>query len=225
MRTAMRNAVAAMIVALLAPGCGMGPEYTTAPDYQGQQAAGPSQPVVGGYANPVFIAMPDSQCAWETTVEVVQNYFRIGREEPVRRIGDTVIEGRIETVAEVSPTIFEPWRHDTADPDQRMENTLQTMRRRAVVRVIPAQGGHWVDVAVFKELEDLKRPEHSTAGAATFRYDSSMVGIVNPVNDEQITKGWIARGRDASLEQYMIAHLLDRCGQTSSPGVMRAQDK
>ena len=42
------------------------------------------------------------------------------------------------------------------------------MRRRAVVRVIPAQGGHWVDVAVFKELEDVVKPEHATAGAATF---------------------------------------------------------
>ena len=105
-------------------------------------------------------------------VDVVDDYFRIEHEEPVRMVGNMLTEGNITTVPEVSPTIFEPWRHDTVDPQQRIENTLQSMRRRAVVRVIPAQGGHWVEVQVFKELEDVVRPEHATAGAATFRYDS-----------------------------------------------------
>ena len=86
--------------------------------------------------------------------DVIDDYFRIEHEEPVRVVGNTLTEGTITTVAEVSPTIFEPWRHDTVDPQQRVENTLQTMRRRAVVRVVPAQGGHWVEVQVFKELED-----------------------------------------------------------------------
>ena len=67
--------------------------------------------------------------------------------------------------------------------------------------------------AVFKELEDVVRPEQATAGAATFRYDSSLVGIINPITGQQITKGWIPQGRDTALEQYMIAHLLSRCGQ------------
>ncbi len=69
------------------------------------------------------------------------------------------------------------------------------------------------------------KPEHATAGAATFRYDSSLVGIINPITGQQITKGWIPQGRDASLEQYMIAHLLSRCGQQAAPTVMRGQDK
>ncbi len=193
----------------------MGPEYTAPPDYLAPQAAAPMQPAAAN-ANPVFIPVADPQCAWETTVEVVQSYFRIEREEPVRQVGDTLIEGTIVTAPEVSPTVLEPWRHDTADPEQRIENTLQSMRRRAVVRVIPAPGGHWVDVAVFKELEDVVKPEHATAGAATFRYDSSLVGIINPITGQQITKGWIPQGRDAALEQYMIAHLLSRCGQSGT---------
>jgi hypothetical protein len=127
-------------------------------------------------------------------------------------------------VAEVSPTIFEPWRHDTVDSQQRVENTLQSMRRRAVVRVVPAQGGHWVDVQVFKELEDVVRPEQATAGAATFRYDSSLTRVANPIGAEQITKGWIAQGRDTALEQQIIGDLLNRCGQTSGPTVVRGQD-
>ncbi len=221
----MHRAVAAAVVALVLGGCGMGPEYTAPPDYLAPEAAVPSQPPAAAYANPVFIPVADPQCAWETTVEVVSAYFRIEREEPVRQVGDTLIEGSIITAPEVSPTVFEPWRHDTAQPEQRIENTLQTMRRRAVVRVIPAQGGHWVDVSVFKELEDVVKPEQATAGAATFRYDSSLVGIINPITGQQITKGWIPQGRDAALEQYMIAHLLSRCGQETAPTVMRGQDK
>jgi hypothetical protein len=222
---AMRRAVVATVVTLMFGGCGMGPEYTVSPDYPAPQVAMPSQPPAAAYANPVFIPVADPLCAWETTVAVVSDYFRIEREEPVRLVGNTLIEGSIVTAPEVSPTAFEPWRHDTADPEQRIENTLQSMRRRAVVRVIPAQGGHWVDLAVFKELEDVVRPEQATAGAATFRYDDSLVGIVNPITGQQITKGWIPRGRDTSLEQYMIAHLLSRCGQEPAPMVMRGQDK
>jgi hypothetical protein len=82
-----------------------------------------------------------------------------------------------------------------------------------------------VDVAVFKELEDLVRPERATAGAATFRYDSTLTGIVNPIGGERITQGWIGRGRDASMEQHIIADLLSRCGQPAAPMVMRGQDQ
>jgi hypothetical protein len=91
------------------------------------------------------------------------------------------------------------------------------MRRRAVVRVIPAQGGHWVDVQVYKELEDNRRPEQSTAGAATFRYDDTFQRVIDPIGSQPITKGWIAKGRDTSLEQHMIGTLLIRCGEYGAP--------
>jgi hypothetical protein len=119
---------------------------------------------------------------------------------------------------------LEPWRRDTVDPDQRIENTLQTMRRQVVVHATTVQGGHWVDVSVFKYLENLLQPENATAGSATFRYDNSLVRIVNPVTSESVTVGWIRRGRDASMEQAIIDDLLSRCGgQPASPVVMRGQ--
>jgi len=36
------------------------------------------------YSNPVFVPAGDPQCFWETLVDVVDDYFRIEREEPVR---------------------------------------------------------------------------------------------------------------------------------------------
>ena len=212
----MRSAIAAGMIAAALGGCTSPPAWNDAP-----QCLPPPAPTAGtmaaGYANPVFIPVADPQCAWETIVGVVSTYFRVEREEPVRMIGNTLTEGSITTFPEVSPTIFEPWRHDTVDPEQRIENTLQSMRRRAVVRVIPAQGGHWVNVAVFKELEDVVKPEHATAGAATLRYDSTLTRVENPIAGEQITLHWIPRGRDASMEQYLIGDLLSRCGQSASP--------
>ena len=223
----MRNAIAAGMIAATFAGCGMGPEYAVQPACPPGYAPAPAPPALPTvvYANPVFIPIADPQCAWETVVEVVGDYFRIQREEPVRIVANTPIEGTITTFPQVSPTIFEPWRHDTVDPDQRVENTLQSMRRRAVVRVTPAQGGYSVDVAVFKDLENVVRPEHATAGSAAFRYDSTLTGIVNPAEGDQIAQGWIEQGHDASLEQHIIANLLSRCGVAGSSTVMRAQDR
>ncbi|MBN1396224.1 MAG: hypothetical protein JW959_14470, partial [Pirellulales bacterium] len=154
----MRTAVVLILGAVVLAGCSSGPEYVYAPGCPSGPTALPPTPVVA-YSNPVFLPVADHQGAWETVVDVVDDYFRIEHEEPVRLAGDVLVEGSVTTAAEISPTVFEPWRHDTADSQQRLENTLQTMRRRAVVRVVPAQGGHWVDVAVYKELEDLARPE------------------------------------------------------------------
>jgi hypothetical protein len=76
---------------------------------------------------------------------------------------------------------------------------------------------------VMKELEDLKRPEHSLAGAATLRYDDTLTRVEDPITGQQAALGWIGKGRDASLEQLMIADLLSRCGQPAGRVVVRGQ--
>jgi hypothetical protein len=205
----MRYLATAAILAIGLGGCGTVPECPAPPDYAPAPTATVPQQPAAGYANPIFIPIADSQCVWERTVDVVDDYFRIEHEEPIRES----TEGAITTAAQVSPTIFEPWRRDTVDPDQRLENTLQTMRRRAVVRVTPAPGGHLVDVQVYKDLEDNRRPEHSTAGAATFRYDDTFNRVIDPIGAQPTSLGWIGQGRDASLEQFIIGDLLSRCGR------------
>lgn len=218
-------AIAAALIAAILGGCTMDSEYTAQQCPPGYQPV-PAAPAAV-YANPIFVPITDPQCAWETIVDVVDDYYRIKLEEPVRMAGNMPTEGTIVTFPEVSPTVFEPWRRDTVDPEQRVENTLQTMRRYAVLHVTPAQGGCMVDVAVFKELENLVPPQHATAGAATFRYDDTLSGIVNPIAAQPAMEGWIGRGRDASMEQYLISHLLSRSGQTAAATnvIMRGQDQ
>jgi hypothetical protein len=156
----------------------------------------------------VPVIQPDF--VWDEIVDVVDGYFRIQREERVRQVGNLMVEGRIDTFATVGSTLLEPWRGDSADGYQRMESTLQSIRRYAVVRVIPDARGFLVSVAVMKELEDVLRPEHATAGAATLRYDGSLERYTSPQAVETASLGWIPQGRDPALEQRILAEIYER---------------
>jgi hypothetical protein len=179
------------------------------------QPLGPSVAVL--HNNPMLLPIADPERAWETVVDVVDDYFSIDREEPVRVVGDNLTEGFLDTHPKIGATVFEPWHGDSAGGQARLESTLQSIRRRAVVRVTPNRGGYWVEVAVLKELEDVRRPEHATAGAATLRYDASLTRVVDPVGQQEINAGWIPQGRDAALEQRILGHLLARGGQARPP--------
>lgn len=165
--------------------------------------------------NPVVVANMDRDFVWDQVVDVVDNYFRIQREERVRLVGDLLTEGRLDTYPRSGSTIFEPWNKDTATPYERLESTLQSMRRIALVRVIPDQAGFAVDVQVYKELEDVPRPETGAvtlANAGALRNDNSLHRLANPVVGIPPTAGWIPQGRDVALEQTILAHIQQRLG-------------
>ncbi len=190
-------------------GCAPAEPWTVPPT-----AVSPTALASAAYSNPSHLAVADHELLWETVADVVDDYFpEFEYEEPVRQIGHVLTEGRLETFPQGSPTLLEPWRRDGVGAYERMENTLQSMRRFAVVRVIPAQGGFLVDVAVYKELEDMRRPSKATAGAATLRYDESLDRVVDPITDQPVQAGWIPKGRDDLLEQTILGHLHERLGQ------------
>ncbi|MBS0211517.1 MAG: hypothetical protein JSS27_21450 [Planctomycetes bacterium] len=159
--------------------------------------------------NPMRVYAPSSDALWDHVVDVVDDYFTIEKEDRPRRIGDVLTAGRIDTFPQVGATLLEPWLGDSADSYQRLESTLQTMRRRAVVQVIPADGAYLVEVQVFKELEDLIRPELAT-NAAGFRVDNSLQRVEHLVVGQPPTVGWIPQGRDCVLEKRMLAQLVNR---------------
>ena len=162
------------------------------------------------YGNPALLPVRDPEVAWETVVDVVDDYFQIQWEIPVRLAGNVPLEGQLVTFPEVGSTLFEPWRRDSVGPYDKLESTLQSIRRQATVRVMPVPNGYLVDVAVSKELEEVTQPMHATAGAATFRNDSSLTRVVSPVGEQAITRDWIAMGRDTALEQHLIGLMLAR---------------
>ncbi|MEX0678054.1 MAG: hypothetical protein WD063_13315 [Pirellulales bacterium] len=172
-------------------------------------------PLVSPESNPLLVTSMDRDFVWEQVVDVVDDYFRIEHEERVRLVGDLLTEGVLQTYPRTASTIFEPWNQDSVTPYERWQATLQSMRRRAIVRVIPAEGGFLVDVQVYKELEDVPRPESgavSLANAETLRNDDALVRLTNPLGGQEPTVGWLALGRDTALEQVILAGIQARAG-------------
>ena len=166
--------------------------------------------------NPIFISGTDSDLVWETVVDVLDDYFRI--ETELRPTGDCVTEGVLRTHPLVGATLLEPWHADSANAYERLESTLQTIRRFSVVHVRPVQGGFWIDVAVFKELENAARPLRSTTSAATLmHYDTSLTQVVDPVAAQETHRGWIPQGRDPALEQRILGQLQWRFAGHGTP--------
>ena len=63
-------------------------------------------------------------------------------------VGGLLTEGRIETLPLPGNTVLEPWRWDSASNYDLALATLQSIRRRASIRVVPTAKGLSVDVVV-----------------------------------------------------------------------------
>jgi len=160
--------------------------------------------------NPLLMPTNDPDFLWDQLVDALDNYFRIDREERLKIIGDNVTEGRLETFPVTGATYLEPWRGDSAPGYERLQSTLQSIRRRASARVTPGQGGYLVEIIVTKELEDLYQPEQATVGGSTLRHDGSVVRTEARPGGGPATLGWIAIGRDVALEQKLLSDLYAR---------------
>jgi len=164
-----------------------------------------------GISSTVTVPVTNDEWAWEQIVDVIDDYFDVDQETPVRVVGNVVTEGRIDTFPKIGATIVEPLRRDSVGRYNRWESTFQTIRRRAEIRVMPQQGGYLLDAVVLKELEDLPRPEHSTAGAASFRFDNSLPSrLEERVSPTRLSRFWIPMGRDTVLEQKLLNDIHER---------------
>lgn len=167
--------------------------------------------------NPLIVPMMDRWFVMDQISDEIDDYFRIKREERIRILDGVMSEGWIETHAESGGTILEPWKKDSTRGFERVQATLQTIRRFAKVRVIPTGNSYQVDVRVYKELEDLDQPVGATVTAPQFRYDNALdVGKTDPLQTN-VVEGWIPQGRDFSLEQKILRNIQFRL--TTQPEV------
>jgi hypothetical protein len=152
--------------------------------------------------NPLVVPSADYETVWNKTVAVVDKYFDIESENRLART--------IRTQPQMGATLLEPWALDSVTFVDRLEASMQTIRRFAIVKIDPAPtGGYLVRVEVRKELEDMAKPDRQAAGRAVF-YNEFPVNrareIVGPV---PVPLGWIPRGRDPHLEQAILAGIRD----------------
>ncbi|MDO4585041.1 MAG: hypothetical protein Q4D62_13165 [Planctomycetia bacterium] len=165
-------------------------------------------------ANPMTVSGGDPYVVWETVVDVIRLYFdRIENEYPCQRNGEVITEGLLKTYPQIGATLLEPWRRDTVNMEERRESTVQTMRRIASVRVRHVGNGYTIDVRVEKELEDLAKPSMAQLPSATFRLDTQLPPVDDPIAVQGYHRGWIPQGRDTALEQEILCQLQMRLGK------------
>lgn len=168
-------------------------------------------------ANPANIGDTDPDFLWRMIVDSVDDHFRIDNEQPVRRDNTQWLEGRLTTFPEVSGTVFEPWRRDTARGFERLQSTFQTVRRTALVRVLPEPTGYQIRVEVKKEQEDVDQSQFAAAGAAAQRHDGTIIRNENQIRQFPVTLGWIEIGRDRDLERRIMEGILGRITNVGPP--------
>ncbi|AGA31394.1 hypothetical protein Sinac_7355 [Singulisphaera acidiphila DSM 18658] len=152
--------------------------------------------------NPLLVPSADYETVWKTTVAVLDEYFDIATEN---RLSHTIV-----TQPKNGATLLEPWNGDSVGFDERLESTMQTIRRfaRATITQAP-NGGYVVKVEVHKELEDLARPERAAAGRAVFNNDFPVNRSREIVGPVPVPNGWIRLNRDSKLEQVILQRIRD----------------
>ena len=115
-----------------------------------------------------------------------------------------------DNTSEVSATLLEPWSGDSVEVSDRLEASLQTVRRFAIIKIESAPtGGYLVKVEVRKELEDLVKPDRQAAGRSVFNNDFPVNRAREIIGPVPVATGWIPRGRDQHLEQAILAGIRD----------------
>jgi hypothetical protein len=181
--------------------------------------------------NSVVIPPLDAELVWAQMVDVTDDYFKVAAEQRVVFANGVPAEGRIDTFPQTGSTLLEPWRGDSVGFRERLEATLQSIRRRGTMRLIPDPAGWRIEAVVLKELENMPRPMKATAGGASFRNDDSLYryGTPLPTLGQQVgdqprpvaaptpNLGWIPLGRDPLLEQRMLSKVLAKLGVAPMP--------
>ena len=168
-------------------GC-VGPQVSATPQY---------------LPNPVFVPASDYDMVWENAVDVMHSL-----QLPIER--ESKLDGIIETNYKVGAGLLEPWHQDAVTMSDRLEGSFQSIRRRAVMSITPAQGGFLVGVEVVKELENPDKLIINSPGHSTFQENTPLQRDLNVVIGPATPDGWIPQGRDPGLEQSILARLQSR---------------
>ncbi len=164
----------------------------------------------GPLQNPLVVPMLPRALVMDEISNELDNYFRIVREERVRLVDGVLTEGWIETEPKIVATLLEPWRKDSAAGFERLHASLQTVRRFAKVRIIPASNSYSVDLQIYKELEDLPQPQAANVSGIYVRHDNTMDIDDLPEQFQPTERGWIPMGRDVALENLILKNIQTR---------------
>jgi len=161
-----------------------------------------SSPPKGMEAGSAFQMSSDYRDAmWEHAVVVLhRNHFQVARESK--------LEGIIETNYRGGSNVLEPWHHDSVGLENRLESTLQSIRRRVIVNMqADGSGMMTVSVRVDKEIEDLPGLAANYEGGATFQESQPLTRDLDQVVGQSGPSRWLSIGRDPLLERQLLSQI------------------
>ena len=149
----------------------------------------------------------------------------------MRLPGGTLVDGRIDTFPKPGATLLEPWDHDSADSYQRLESTLQSIRRYAVVKVIPAEkrrlpgrGGRLQGTGEpapagtrHGGLGHLPQRHHDQPRRELRADRQRKYRPATAPKSVGLNQSWIPQGRDTAAEQRILGQILDRFTPEGTP--------
>lgn len=157
--------------------------------------------------NPAFVPLgpPSYGFVFEQTLDSLDDIYEISYANRY--------DGRIETFPVVAPGIFQIWKAGSPSLENRLQSSFQSIRHRAVVSIQSAQdGGFFVDVKVYRDLEDVPKPIKGAIGGAAFRADSTVERQFEVVEAGTSSSRWIPIGRDPYLEQLILKKVIALTG-------------
>ncbi|MCA9113506.1 MAG: hypothetical protein KDA79_00355 [Planctomycetaceae bacterium] len=162
----------------------------------------PPEQLATAQSSSIVVNGSHPEVIWERAIDVLHAYqFDIERENR--------LDGIIETGYQVGSGVLEPWRSDSVGLENRLESTLQSIRRRVLVSLSPAgsPGTTLITVEVLKEIEDMPGVAANSPGGATFQENSPLQRDLNLVVGQSTPSGWIPSGRDLALEHNLLERL------------------
>jgi hypothetical protein len=151
--------------------------------------------------NGLLIPSSSVHSTWERAVSVLhRNHFLIARESKM--------EGVIETEYRAGSNILEPWHPDSVGLQNRLESTVQSIRRKVVISFGQNSTDQMmVSVRVHKEIEDVPGPTATYAGGASFSESNVFDRDLDQVIGQSSPSRWLSRGRDPHLEARLVAQI------------------
>lgn len=151
--------------------------------------------------NGLLIPSSKVHSTWERAVSVLhRNHFQIARESKM--------EGLIETEYRAGANILEPWHPDSVGLQNRLESTVQSIRRKVVISFGQNNTDQvMVSVRVHKEIEDVPDPTATYADGASSSESNVSEQDLNPVIGQPSPSRWLSRGRDPHLEAQLVAQI------------------
>lgn len=161
--------------------------------------------------NPVYVPLgpPSYPAVFEKVLDVLDDYFEIAYANRY--------DGRLETHPRIAPGFEQFWKPGSPDFYQRALATLQSIRHRAVVLIqVADDGGFFIDVKVYKELEDVAKPTAPYAGTSSFQSFQTLERQFEVIDSTTLESNWIPIGRDTKLEQVLLSRM-SACGARAFP--------